>query len=54
MALNKSTYPKLMGLEPAKAYRDKLITEAKALLDVLDLKSDFLRALIDYIASREH
>lgn len=52
--LDKSTYPKLMGIEKAKAYRDQLIKEAKQSLDKMQLSSEFLTALINYIAERKH
>jgi len=52
--LDKSTYPKLMGLEQAKTYRDNLIIEAKLILFELNFRSDFLNQLIDYIAQRKH
>jgi len=51
---DKSTYPKLLGLEQAKSYRDSLITSAKAQLVELNLNSPFLEQLIDYIAQRKH
>lgn len=51
---DKSTYPKLMGLEKAKGYRDDLIQEAIDLLDTLEIQSDFLRELIQYISQRNH
>lgn len=54
IALDKSTYPKLLGLQPAKEYRDDLITQAKKELSILKLKSPFLITLIEYIAARKH
>ncbi|QKI89411.1 polyprenyl synthetase family protein [Thiomicrorhabdus xiamenensis] len=51
---DKSTYPKLLGLRKAQAYRDNLVIEAKKALQRLPFKSDFLWDLTDYIASREH
>ncbi|BCN93149.1 geranyltranstransferase [Thiomicrorhabdus immobilis] len=54
MELDKSTYPKLLGLAEAKIYRDDLITQAKAELRLLDINSPFLFSLIDYIADRKH
>lgn len=53
-AANKSTFPKLMGLENAKRYRDELITTAKKELAQLPFTSNFLEQLIDYIAERKH
>jgi geranylgeranyl pyrophosphate synthase len=54
LELDKSTYPKLMGLEKAKQFRDALILEAKSVLANLNLDSAFLNQLIDYIAQRKH
>lgn len=51
---DKSTYPKLLGLEPAKQYRDELIHKAKQQLDALEINSPFLAQLIEYIAKRNH
>ncbi|MDG6777782.1 polyprenyl synthetase family protein [Thiomicrorhabdus sp. zzn3] len=50
----KSTYPKLMGLEASKSYRDKLILQAKTQFEALNINSPFLAQLIDYIAKRNH
>ena len=50
----KSTYPKLMGLNQAKVYRDQLIAEAQNLLLELNLNSPFLMDLTHYIAQRQH
>jgi len=52
--LNKSTYPKLLGLSEAKAYRDQLIKEAKISLTEMGIKDGFLHELADYIAARTH
>ena len=52
--LDKSTYPKLLGLLEAKKYRDNLIIDAKKLLVKLKIKSLFLNEIIDYIAQRNH
>ena len=54
LQLDKSTYPKLLGLEQAKAYRDSLISEAKNIVKELNFNSPFLTQLIDYIAQRKH
>ena len=51
---DKSTYPKLMGLAGAKSYRDELISQAKEHLKHLQIESDFLVQLIEYIAKRNH
>jgi len=50
-AANRLTYPKLLGLEAAKHYRDQLITDA---LNALNIDSLFLKALIQFLASRQH
>lgn len=50
----KSTYPKLMGLNEAKAFRDSLIQEAQNRLVQLQIDSPFLENLIRYIADRDH
>ena len=53
-ALNKPTYPALMGLEPAKAYAQQLRDEAIAALDGFSDKAWALRELANYIVSRKH
>lgn len=50
--LDKSTFPKLLGLEQAKSYRDQTILEAKQSLKNLPIESTFLESLIDYITQR--
>ena len=54
LALDKSTYPKLLGMQAAKDYRDQLIMHAKQQMQSLNLKSEFLEALIDYIGNRPY
>ncbi|BBP45711.1 (2E,6E)-farnesyl diphosphate synthase [Thiosulfatimonas sediminis] len=51
---DKSTYPKLLGLEKAKTYRDNLIIEAKKALQRLPFENEFLWQLTDYIALRKY
>lgn len=51
---DKSTYPKLLGLDGAKTYRDTLIYQAKQQLNQLQIESTFLIQLIEYIAKRDH
>jgi len=53
LELDKSTYPKLLGLQAAKDYRDQLIIQAKQQLKELNMRSEFLEELINYIASRQ-
>ncbi|WP_040725396.1 polyprenyl synthetase family protein [Thiomicrorhabdus sp. Kp2] len=54
LALDKSTYPKLLGLANAKTYRDQLISEAQKVLQELPINSLFLNQLIHFIAERKH
>ncbi len=51
---NKSTYPKLLGLEPAKRYRDELMKDALKTLQKLDFNTTFLESLTHYIVQRKH
>lgn len=51
---NKSTYPKLLGLDKAKDYRDQLIQEALDQLETMPFNSPFLIALTHYITQRNH
>lgn len=50
----KSTFPKFMGLEAAKDYRNQLIQNAKTQLTNLKIATPFLHSLTDYIAQRKH
>lgn len=54
LALNKATYPQLLGLEKAKAYAKELNERAQTALVTFDHKADTLRALSSYIVSRTH
>lgn len=51
---NKSTYPKLLGLNESKAYRDQLISQAQESLSNMPIQSTFLKELTEYIAKRAH
>ena len=51
-ALNKPTYPSLLGLEESKRKARQLHEEAVEALIVFDHRADFLRTLADYIVSR--
>lgn len=51
---NKSTYPKLLGLDSAKRYRDELIKEAIEILQKMNLNTTFLEGLTYYIVQRKH
>lgn len=53
-ALNKPTYPALLGLEGAKAKARELVAEAQAALTVLPGDSSTLSALAVYIIERDH
>lgn len=54
IALNKSTFPKVLGLMEAKKLRDFYISQAHQSHKKLPFKSDFLTATIDFIAQRKH
>lgn len=49
---DKSTFPKLMGLEKSRKEAGRLIAKAKKELEPFGKKADPLRALADYIESR--
>lgn len=53
-AMHKSTYPAFLSLEGAKLELDKHIEAAKTAINSMDLKSDYLIALADLIAERDH
>lgn len=50
---DKTTYPKLLGLEPSRARALELVAQAKAALDPWKSKAQPLLALADYVASRD-
>ena len=52
LALNKPTYPNLLGLDGAKKMADKLHYKAIKSLDVFDEKAKMLRQIADYIIKR--
>ena len=54
IALNKSTFPKLLGLDAAKALRDDYIQQAHDCHHQLGFQSAFLHDLINYIAERRY
>lgn len=54
IALNKATYPQLLGLEAAKDYAMALNERAQKALATFDHKANTLRALSSYIVSRTH
>ncbi|MEJ6950112.1 polyprenyl synthetase family protein [Natronospora cellulosivora (SeqCode)] len=51
--LDKSTYPKLLGLEGAKKEARKNAELAKEAIDIFDSESQDLKDLIDFILSRQ-
>ena len=53
-ALNKNTFPKLMGLEGAQQRADALLTQALALLEEADLATDLLAGLGARAVKRRH
>jgi geranylgeranyl pyrophosphate synthase len=53
MAMNKPTYPDLLGLNGAKQAADELHSKAIKCLDVFDEQADMLRAIADYIVKRD-
>lgn len=54
-AVNKATYPSLLGLDESRAVADRLIASAKAELSTFDAqRAAPLIGLADYIASRKN
>lgn len=54
LALNKPTYPALLGLEGARNKAQELIGDAQQALQQVDGDTAVLAALADYIISRDH
>lgn len=54
VALNKPTYPALLGLEGAKQKAQQLVAEAQQALQALPGDTSVLAALADYIIERDH
>lgn len=52
IAMNKPTYPNLLGMDGAKKAANDLYNEALECLDAFDKKADMLRAIADYIVKR--
>ena len=50
---DKTTYPKLLGLDESRRRADLLVAKAKSALDPWPEKSKPLLALADYITSRD-
>lgn len=53
-AVNKVTYPRLLGLDGARSRAEELVAEAKACLDVYGDKADVLLGLADFIIERSN
>jgi geranylgeranyl pyrophosphate synthase len=53
-ALNKSTFPRLLGLDASKQLRDDYIQQAHQAHHELGFNSEFLTDLINFIAQRKH
>jgi geranylgeranyl diphosphate synthase type II len=53
LAADKTTYPKLLGLEESRQRADALVAEAKAALEPWKERAAPLLALADYITSRD-
>ncbi len=52
--LEKSTYPKILGVEGAKKEAENYAEEAKSALDIFADQADNLKELVDYILTRQH
>ncbi|GJM04642.1 MAG: (2E,6E)-farnesyl diphosphate synthase [marine bacterium B5-7] len=52
IAMNKPTYPNLLGMDGAKKAANDLYNEALECLGAFDNKADMLRAIADYIVKR--
>ena len=52
LALNKPTYPNLLGLDRSKEMANKLHLKAIKCLDVFDEKAKMLKEIADYIINR--
>lgn len=52
-ARGKSTLVEFLGLEAAKAERDRLVEEAKSALAPFGEKADFLKQAADFVAARQ-
>jgi farnesyl diphosphate synthase/geranylgeranyl diphosphate synthase type II len=54
IALNKSTYPSLLGLENARQRAQQLCNDAIQALTIFDQQAEPLRGLARYIVQRKH
>ncbi len=53
-AVDKATYPRLMGLDGARDEAERLAAEAKGMLEPFGEKADGLRAIADFIVNRSN
>ncbi len=53
-ALNKPTYPSIIGLEASEELANRLVEDAINSLQVFDKKADSLRGIANYILERTH
>lgn len=51
---NKSTYPKLLGLEGARKKKEEYVQKAIHYLEKADAGSGYLKELTDYFSNRDH
>jgi len=51
---NKSTYPKILGLNGAKKEAEKMFTEAQKSLNIFEGKATKLNELAKYVLNRDH
>lgn len=54
MAMDKNTYPALLGLEAAQHYADQLVQSAQQTLVKLERDTDFLCQLAEFTRFRDH
>ena len=50
----KSTFPKLLGIDKSRAYAAELIADAHAQLRGFGSKAEPLRAIADFFLTRQH
>ena len=53
-ALDKNTFPKLMGLDEARCYANELIVTAREQLQTADLETELLNELMNMVVNRDH
>jgi geranylgeranyl diphosphate synthase type II len=52
--LDKSTYPKILGIKGAKKAAEDYAEEAKSSLNIFGDQAENLKELVDYILTRQH